>query len=209
MKSKTGWVLSVAVAGVVGFILVGCGTHDPAGSAAPAQASADETNSYVRDPIDIGDRIRIDLNPGTTVPLAPVETDIKGDGMINLPDIGRVEAAGRTPGELEKDIQAKYEPAYYTHMAVTVTPIVRYFYVYGQVGTGMNAKQFYTGPITVTQAIAAAGDFTPFANKKKVRLRRKSDGSTHYINCVKAINDPKLDLWVHPGDIIYVDRRIL
>jgi protein involved in polysaccharide export with SLBB domain len=92
---------------------------------------------------------------------------------------------------------------------VTVTPIVRYFYVYGQVGTGANAKQFYTGPITVTQAIAAAGDFTPFAKRTKVRLRRKSDGSIHYINCIKAINDPKLDLWVHPGDTIYVDRRMM
>lgn len=222
IQRKRGCVFLSAIVGLLGLLLAGCATNDPSPGSNQVEAQTQpqtqpqgqapqptdaEKGVYVRDPIDIGDRVRIDLNPGFT--LSPIETDIKGDGAIEFPDIGRVQVAGRTPGELESDLQKLYVPKYYTHMAVTVTPVVRYFYVYGQVAgiQGGGGKQFYTGPITVTQAIAAAGGFTDFANRKKVRLRRRSDGSTKMINCVKAITHPELDLWVHPGDIIWVDRR--
>ena len=57
---------------------------------------------------------------------------------------------------------------------VTVTaPVIRYFYVSGEVNPGSSGGRIpYTGQITVSRAIAAAGDFNPFADRKHVRLYR-------------------------------------
>jgi protein involved in polysaccharide export with SLBB domain len=140
--------------------------------------------------------------------MQPIITDVKGDGTINLPEIGRVNAVDETPGELEREIQTNYVPAFYTRMSVSVTPLERFFYVGGEVNqSSTGGKQPYTGPITVTQAIRAAGDFNPFAAKKKVQLRRALTGKTYVVNCVKAIDHPELDLPVFPGDTIFVPRR--
>jgi protein involved in polysaccharide export with SLBB domain len=64
----------------------------------------------------------------------------------------------------------------------------------------------YGPSITVTKAIQTAGDFTEFANKKKVKLTRK-DGSIYTVNCIKALEDPTQDLEVYPGDTIHVPRH--
>ena len=160
------------------------------------------------DPLRAGDRLEIDLNGTTGVQIPSVVTDIKGDGGINLPEIGRIQAENKTPGELELEIQTNYVPAFYTHMNVTVTATMRFFYVGGEVNqSGNGGRQVYSGPITVTQAIRAAGDFNPFAAKKRVQLRRSLTGKTFVINCVKAIDHPELDLPVYPGDTIFVPRR--
>ena len=56
------------------------------------------------------------------------------------------------------------------------------------------------------KALQSAGDFTDFEKKKKVRLKRP-DGTSAIVNCVKARENPKLDLPVYPGDTIFVPRR--
>jgi polysaccharide export outer membrane protein len=159
------------------------------------------------DPLRVGDAVRIDFS-GTPNLVPGIQTEIKGDGTIRLDYVGDVAADGKTPGELEKAIQAKYVPTYYTHLNVTVTPVIRYFYVDGEVnGQGSSGRLPYTGQITVTRAIAAAGGFNPFANRKNVRLYRV-DGAMFVINCTKALDNPKLDLPVYPGDKIVVKRRL-
>ena len=168
--------------------------------------SADETNRLRFDPLRVGDGLRVDFS-GTPTPIPSVQTEIKGDGTIRLDFIGDVKAEGKTPGELEKTIQANYVPAYYTHLSVSVTPVARFFYVEGEINPGLGGKQLYTGQITVTRAIAAAGDFSPFADKRRVRLYRV-DGTIKTINCIKALDNPKLDLFVYPGDKIVVKRRL-
>jgi protein involved in polysaccharide export with SLBB domain len=158
------------------------------------------------DPLRVGDSIRVDFS-GTPSIIPTVQTDIKGDGTIRLDFIGNVVADGKTPGELERTIQKAYVPAYYTHLNVTVTPVVRFFYVDGEVVGAGGGRLPYSGPITVTRAIAAAGGFNPFANRRNVRLYRV-DGTFKVVNCVKALDDPKLDLPVYPGDKIVVKRRL-
>ena len=58
--------------------------------------------------------------------------------------------------------------------------------------------RFTTAGLRSCKAIASAGGFTDFANKKKVRLTRV-DGRTQIVNCVKALENPSLDLEVYPG----------
>jgi protein involved in polysaccharide export with SLBB domain len=69
-----------------------------------------------------------------------------------------------------------------------------------------SGRQEYLGPTTVLKAIASAGDFTDFASRRKVRLNRK-DGSWQIVDCVKAAQNPSLDLPVFPGDKIDVPQR--
>ena len=82
--------------------------------------------------------------------------------------------------------------------------------VQGEVKTPNDNISCYQGT-TVLKAIQAAGGFTDFANKKKVKLIQilsQSLGQTERrtVNCEKAMEDPELDLPIHPGDKIIVSR---
>jgi polysaccharide export outer membrane protein len=115
-------------------------------------------------------------------------------------------AAGKTRGQLEKEIHDCYVPRYYLKMTVSVgqKTQTQFYYVRGEVK--QPARQIYISRITVLKAIASAGDFTDFARKNAVLLTR-ADGRKVVINAKKALKDPTLDLEVLPGDDIYVPRR--
>ena len=83
-------------------------------------------------------------------------------------------------------------------------PQSRFYYVGGEVK--IPNRQVYIGSLTVLGAIRSCGDFTDFADKKRVTLTR-GDGTQFTINCVKAQKNPKLDLEVFAGDRINVERR--
>jgi polysaccharide export outer membrane protein len=187
-------------------ILAGCSLFGDSNPSAPKSPPPGGTNDFRQDYLRIGDRIKVEFS-GTVDVIDSREEDIHDDGSINLPHIGSVLAAGKSPSKLEKEIEAKYSPAYYPHITVTVTPVARYFFVGGQIQGGGTGRILYTGPITVLGAIQAAGDFNPFANRRKVQVTR-SDGKTIiYVNCVKAIKHPDLDIPIYPGDRIFVQRR--
>jgi polysaccharide biosynthesis/export protein VpsN len=151
----------------------------------------------------IGDLVRVTFS-GVTDPIQPHEERIKDDGSITLPLIGAIKAVGKTPGDVQKAITSAYVPDYYKRLTVTVTSNQRVYYVGGQVrGPG---RQEYLGTTTVTKAIQSAGDFTDFADRRKVILTR-ADGKKFTVNCLKAAKDPALDLAVFPGDKIEVPMR--
>jgi len=134
------------------------------------------------------------------------EGKIKEDGTVTLLLNKSFMAAGKTAGQLEKEIREYYVPRYFKYLTVTITPerSTRWYYVYGEVRAPN--RQIYTSRLTVLQAITSAGGFTDFANKKKVKLTRV-DGRSQIINCVKAQSEPNLDPEVYPGDTIHVPRR--
>jgi len=135
------------------------------------------------------------------------EGKIKEDGTVTLLLNKAFAAAGKTAGELEAEIRAYYVPRYYKYMTVNVRTVqdTRWYYVYGEVK--VPNRQIYTSRLTVLQAVASAGGFTDFANKKKVKLTRV-DGRSQVVNCPKAQDNPALDVEVYPGDKIYVPRRV-
>ncbi|MGC9942322.1 MAG: polysaccharide biosynthesis/export family protein [Verrucomicrobiota bacterium] len=153
----------------------------------------------------MGDTVTVTLDGlPTTVP--PHEEDIKADGTITLDDIGPIKAAGKTSGELQRDIYAAYVPRFYTHLNVTVTTTgERVYYVRGEVNHP--GEQLYREGMTVTRAITAAGDFTDFANHKKVVLTQ-TNGQRIKINCDKVLAGEEPDPEVYPGDQIQVARRL-
>jgi polysaccharide export outer membrane protein len=125
--------------------------------------------------------------------------------MITTPEDGPVKAEGKAVGELQKILQERYNK-YFRNLTVTVLTESRYFFVDGEVR--IPSRLPYSGAITVTKALAAAGGFTDFAKRSKVRLIR-ANGEKHTIDYDKALRKAVLDLPVHPGDQIVVPRRII
>jgi polysaccharide export outer membrane protein len=134
------------------------------------------------------------------------EGRIKQDGVISLPLIGSVQVMGMTTAELEKKLHEMYVPKYFVQLSVNVNSENRFVYVQGEVNN--RSRQVYSGRITVLGAIAASGGFTDFAKKTKVQIIR-GNGRIVYVNCVKALENPTLDLEIYPGDRIVVPRRLI
>jgi len=187
----------LAVAGV----FTGCesfGGNENAGR--PGAPAAGKTS----DVLNIGDLVTVVFSD-TPTPTTPFEERVKDDGNITLLLNQTFQVAGKTRSTLEREIRARYVPAYFVNLTVTVKPQERYYYVNGEVKTP--SRQPHPGELTVLKAIASAQGFTDFANKKKVRLTR-ADGHTVIVNCEKALKDAQLDLPVYPGDKVDVPRSI-
>ncbi|HEV2209616.1 MAG TPA: hypothetical protein VG167_12625 [Verrucomicrobiae bacterium] len=159
----------------------------------------------VRDLIRPGYTLIVYIND-TPQTIAPMEIPVREDGRITLLQDQDFMAAGKTLGQLGKEIRARYVPNYYPNMTALVTfkQDTRFFIVGGEVKAP--GRQVYLGPIHLLGAIKSAGDFTDFANKKSVQLTR-FDGHTLQINCKAALKNPALDPEVFPGDNINVPRR--
>jgi protein involved in polysaccharide export with SLBB domain len=169
----------------------------------PTSASANDA-----DKLKVGDALSIVFSDLPYLQ-PPFDGPIKEDGTITLMQNLTFNAAGKTPGQLEREIRGRYVPDYFLNMTVTVTQkeMTRFYYVGGEVKAP--GREPYIGPITLLRAIETAGDFTDFAKRTKVQLTRS--GSTNkviIINCIKARADPSLDIEIHPGDKIHVPRRM-
>lgn len=181
--------------------LAGCATPDNEGLM-DQPASGANTNVLPR--ISVGDTVTVTLTGIDDLP-PPLEKPIKEDGTITLPDIGPVQAIGKTPGEMEDTIHSLYVPKIYTHLNVTVKlSSDRVYFVRGEVK--VPNRILYTGPVTVTKAITSAGDFTDFANRKAVYLTRLN-GKRYKLNCDRILSGDDPDPPVYPGDQIEVKRR--
>jgi polysaccharide biosynthesis/export protein VpsN len=189
---------SVAVCAVflAAALLTGCHTTDEAVGKAAGIAST-------TDRLAVSEQVRVNFS-GTIETIPPHEERIKEDGTITLPLIGAVKAVGKSPGELQNEIHDLYVPKYYVRLTVTVTSQERVFYVGGQVRSP--GRQAYIGEITVTKAIQSAGDFTDFADKKRVKLIRPGQKPV-IVNCIEALENPAKDPAIFPGDKIVVEQR--
>ena len=101
---------------------------------------------------------------------------VASDGTIMLPLIGQVKAAGLTTTELQSDLTARL--VNYVHAPkVTVRvfdPASRVFYALGEVSKpGM--YKLMSGEV-LSQALAAAGGPTEYANLRKIKIVRRSGG---------------------------------
>ena len=222
MSFLTKLTLFPCAAFLAGMILSGCGsTEEPPLTDNPDTPAMTETSANTNSTNNIhdlpavaprfqaGEMVNVSTSTGSELYPGPIAAGgqqilIAEDGTITLPLIGKVQAAGKTPGELQDDITKLYVPAYFVSLAVTVTAQSRVYYVGGEVMHP--GPEVYIGETTVTKAIQAAGDFTQFANHKKVWLTR-ADGTRIKVNVDKALGDSTADLPVFPGDQIYVKRR--
>jgi len=190
---RLGWL---SLLSVTALIFAGCASTTAPDAGPPPE---DQVARF-----HVGDTVTVVFD-GLPDPLQPHEEPIKEDGSITLDLVGHVKAAGKTAGQLQNEIHDLYVPKFYTHLTVTVKTGDRVFYVTGEVkGPG---RQIYSGQMTVSKAITSSGDFTDFANRKKVWLIR-SNGQRIKLNCDDILNGDAPDPQVYPGDQIQVTRRL-
>ena len=185
------------------FILLvstGCETLDSGG----AQAPGDDARAHEIDILRSGDRVRISFSGlPPEQQMLPQDEQINESGNISLPYLkAPIKAAGKSVSQLQTEIRGAYVPDIFKNLSVSVTT-ERYYFVGGEVK--VPGRQPYLGGLTVLKAIQSAQDFTDFADRKHVRLTR-SNGKTEIVNCKKALENPKLDLPVYPGDTVTVPR---
>lgn len=132
---------------------------------------------------------------------------VDSDGTVTLPLIGQVKAAGLTTKELQSDLTVRY--ARFVHdPKVTVQvfdPASRVFYVLGEVSKpGM--YKLMSGE-TLSQALAAAGGPTEYANLRRIKIVRRNDDQqtemTVNYNGVRS-GDLRADVVLERGDTITV-----
>ena len=109
------------------------------------------------------------------------EIIVRLDGKISFPLLDDVQAAGQTPVQLKKSIEAKLKE-YVASPSVTVTirnAASQRFYILGEVA---NTGEYpLVKDLTVLQAFALAGGFTEWASKKEIILFRRENGKEKVI----------------------------
>lgn len=134
------------------------------------------------------------------------QVSVRTDGFISLPLIGDIAAVGKTPAQLQKDVETalmKYlkEP----HCAIIVVePRSKRFYVEGLVahpGFFLLDRDLY-----LSQAISLAGGFTEWADRGSIVIMRIEDGKQKRIraNYNRIIKGKSPDVQILPGDTIIV-----
>jgi polysaccharide biosynthesis/export protein len=134
---------------------------------------------------------------------------VRLDGRISLPLVGELQAAGRTPLQLEQDISSKLR-SYIAQPEVTV--IVqeiksKNFNILGQVVKP--GSYSLTTASTVLDAISDAGGLKEFAKQKNIYVLRHSAPSGesriafNYKEVIKG-KKPQQNIRLEPGDTIVV-----
>jgi polysaccharide export outer membrane protein len=141
---------------------------------------------------------------------------VNDSGELEVPYVGLVQAAGKSCKELAYAIKAALEREYYYH--ATVILAVDHIseksrgkvYVYGSVKAQGPQEIPADESYTVSKAVIRAGGFGDFADKKKIKLTRKT-GETTVINLKRVIEEGHTDedVVVHPDDQIYVPQKLV
>lgn len=135
-----------------------------------------------------------------------IETVIDEQGNITLPYIDQpIKASGLTTSELERKIQRIYtDGLIYRNITVNVLTSAKSYYMEGEV----RRPQEYSlnRRITLLQAIAAASDYTEYANRKKITITR--NGQILQYNARELEKYPELDPPIEAGDRIKVHRSM-
>lgn len=128
---------------------------------------------------------------------------IDEQGLISLPYIGILSAAGVSTAELSQRIRETYvAKKIYTVVDVSVSVTERFIYVGGEVQRP--GRIIWTPDLSVAKAIQSAGGFTLYAKESAVSLAR--DNISYTIDVKLAQKNPAQDPRLMPGDSLQVSR---
>lgn len=139
------------------------------------------------------------------------EYQVQEDGTIRFPWIGAVAVAGRTQGEISKQIEDQLRDGWLNEPQVQVVIKAREnreITVLGQVHEPGSYP--YKDGLTLLQAISIGGGMNPLAQAKKVQLTRETDAGRQTFEIdVSAIIAGRADPVLAPGDVVFVPERVL
>jgi polysaccharide export outer membrane protein len=133
---------------------------------------------------------------------------VRPDGLITVPLLGEIQAAGLTPDALRDAVQkAATKFIEDPNVSVVVKAInSRKVFITGQVATP--GAYPLVAPRTVAQLIAVAGGLTEYADAKSIRVVRTEQGKTvsfkfNYKDFAKG-NRLEQNILLKPGDTVIV-----
>jgi polysaccharide export outer membrane protein len=132
---------------------------------------------------------------------------VRPDGMISIPLVGDIQAAGLTAAQLGNQISLRLRKFLLDpNVTVLISQIhSKVVYLLGEVMKKGPVEM--TAGMTLLQAISSAGGLTEYANTKKMYILRTESGKQssiplHYKLALKGNGTDNLEL--HPGDTIVV-----
>ena len=150
--------------------------------------------------LDSGDKLRIVVFGQDTL---SNNYTVDAQGQINMPLIGSVPARGSTTAQLSAAITSRLKQSFIRDPSVAVdVETYRPFFVLGEVT--FPGQYPYVPNMTVENAVAIAGGFTPRAYKVKVRVTRQVQAQGQ---ASEARYELPLRMPVRPGDTITVTER--
>ncbi len=166
----------------------------PSSIGAPQQAGAQPEGGYTLGP---GDKVRVTIFGEQDL---SGEYQLDGNGNIRLPLIGMTRAVGYTQGGLEAALRAALVPNYLRNPRINVE-IMSYRPIY-VVGAVQKPGQYsYINNMTLLNAVALAGGFTPQARNSIVYVR--SEGAVE-----ERATPTDQPLLIRPGDTVRVETTV-
>jgi len=202
MTAASPWILRWFATIVVLLGIAGCATTYPP---APSQATSGEFNYHIG-PLDTVNVI-VWRNPelSMVVPVRP-------DGKITIPLVDDLQATGKTPTELERDMEkalGKYirEPVVTVIVTKSVGPINEQIRVIGEVNKPEVLA--YRQDLTLLDVMIVVGGLTDFADGNNARIFRVAEGGKLYTVRLRDLlkrGDVTANVDMRPGDIIIVPQ---
>jgi polysaccharide export outer membrane protein len=185
----------------------------PATAGSPASsgriASASSQSDYRIQPLDT-----IQINVFNEAELS-IKSRVSAQGMINYPLLGAVRVGGLTVSEAENLLKERLGRDFLVNPQVSVLvdrANSRRVFILGQVKSPGAIEFSADEALTLLQAIARAGGFTPVAAPGRVSIIRSEDGAEKNItvNVTAIINsgDRSKDIELKSDDVVSVPESI-
>ena len=199
LAAKAYLILSIAVS----LILAGCAARYPA---APTSAMTSDYK-YVIGP---GDTVNIVVwrNPelSLSVPVRP-------DGKITTPLVEDLDAMGKDPSSLARDIEKALEkfirdPVVTVIVTAFVGPYTEQIRVIGEAAKPQVLA--YKQKMTVLDVMIAVGGLTDFADGNRAKILRPSDGNAQYSVRLRDLvrrGDVSANVEMKPGDVLIIPQN--
>jgi polysaccharide export outer membrane protein len=188
---------------VLAFVLVAaCGDNPPV--VYPTVAPFDDTKLA----LGPGDKLELTVFYGNNE--AKQTYTLDASGQMEVRYIGAVSAGGKTARDVQEEIRTRLADGYLNDPVVQLQVVEinsLKCQVIGQVARSGTVK--FTPGMTIVEAIAQSGGFTPLARKNMVRVTRTIDGKkeTYKIPAEMIAEGKRPNFPMMPGDEIFVPER--
>jgi polysaccharide biosynthesis/export protein len=196
-------VLLLAGAGLFACTTVG-NAQEPAKAAASAAAAANAAPEYRIGP---GDQLEIFV---FNQPELSVKVPVRPDGLVSSPLVENMQAAGRTPSELAREIEktlGQYVRSPTVNVIVT-SFVGTYDAQIRVVGQAANPQALpYRAGMTLLDVMIAVGGLGKFAAGNRAKVVRNIDGkpTEMKVKLSKLLDgDVKSNIEMRPGDVLII-----
>jgi protein involved in polysaccharide export with SLBB domain len=187
---------------LLALVFFACGDNPPV--VYPVVAPFDETKLT----LGPGDKLELTIFYGTNESKTGYTLD--SSGQMEVRYIGTVSAGGKTLRDVQEEIRSRLADGYLNDPVVSLTLSEINSLkcsVFGQVTKSGTIK--FTPGMTIVEAIAQSGGFTPLARKNMVKVTRTINGKKEmYKLPVEMIAEGKRPNFpMAPGDEVFVPER--